>query len=104
MPDVCWTGGISELKKIATMAEAHAVPVAPHGALGPVQTIASAHVAAGIPNLYRLELLAPDWVALYDACVEPCLDIRDGSLHLSDDPGLGVELDSEWVRANAWSG
>ena len=34
MPDVCWTGGISELKKIATMAEAHAVPIAPHGALG----------------------------------------------------------------------
>jgi galactonate dehydratase len=103
MPDVCWTGGISELKKIATMAEAHAVPIAPHGALGAVQTVASAHVMLGVPNLYRLELLAPDWVELYNGCLQPGLDIRDGHLHLSDRPGLGIELDRDWIRAHTAS-
>lgn len=101
MPDVCWTGGISELKKIATLAEAHAVPIAPHGALGPVQTIASAHVALGVPNLYRLELIAPQWTELYDACLAEPLDLCDGSLRLSDRPGLGVELDRDYLRAHA---
>ena len=36
MPDVTWTGGISELKKIATMAEAYYVPISPHDASGPI--------------------------------------------------------------------
>lgn len=100
MPDVCWTGGISELKKIATMAEAHAVPIAPHGALGPLQTLASAHVMLGTPNLFRLEILGPDFITHYNAAVTEPLDIRDGRLFLSDRPGLGVELDLEWVRAH----
>jgi galactonate dehydratase len=100
MPDVCWTGGISELRKIATMAEAHAVPVAPHGALGPIQTIAAAHVMLATPNLYRQEILAPAWQRLYDDCLGGGLDVRGGELHLSDAPGLGIELDREFVRAH----
>jgi galactonate dehydratase len=100
MPDVCWTGGISELKKIATMAEAHAIPIAPHGALGPLQTLASAHVMLGTPNLFRLEILGPDFLTHYDAAITEPLDIRDGRLFLSDRPGLGVELDLDWLRAH----
>ena len=100
MPDVCWTGGISELKKIATMAEAHAVPIAPHGALGPLQTVASSHVMLGVPNFFRLEILGPDWLSLYNAALLDGLEIRDGHLYLSDRPGLGVELDLDWVRAH----
>jgi galactonate dehydratase len=100
MPDVCWTGGVSELKKIATMAEAHAVPIAPHGALGPLQTLASAHVMLGTPNLFRLEILGPDFLTHYDAAITEPLDIRDGRLFLSDRPGLGVELDLDWLRAH----
>ena len=100
MPDVCWTGGISELKNIATMAEAHAIPIAPHGALGPLQTLASAHVMLGTPNFFRLEILGPDFITHYDAGITEQLDIRDGQLFLSDRPGLGVELDLDWVRAH----
>ena len=55
MPDVTWTGGISELKKIATMAEAYYVPISPHDASGPVNLVAGAHVMATTPNFYRLE-------------------------------------------------
>ena len=104
MPDVCWTGGISELKKIATMAEAHYLPISPHNALGPVQIMAGGHVAATIPNLYRLEINSR-WLDRYDAAIEPALPVRDGALHLGDAPGLGIRLDQDFLadRAdNAW--
>ena len=55
--------------------KAHAVPVAPHGALGPLQTIAAAHVALVTPNLYRQEILGPGDVRWQDGCralVEAC--------------------------------
>lgn len=100
MPDVCWTGGISELRKIATMAEAYAVPIAPHGALGPLQTVAAAHVALVTPNLYRQEILGPVWQRHYQDCVPVGLDLGHGELRLSERPGLGVELDLEYVAAH----
>ncbi|MGH9662610.1 MAG: mandelate racemase/muconate lactonizing enzyme family protein, partial [Bryobacteraceae bacterium] len=50
MPDICWCGGISEAKKIATMAETHYLPVAPHNCGGPVLHLATAHLAANLPN------------------------------------------------------
>ena len=55
MPDVTWTGGISELKKIATMAEAYYIPVSPHDASGPINVVAGAQVMMSTPNFYRLE-------------------------------------------------
>ena len=50
MPDVTWTGGISELKKISTMAEAYYVPISPHDASGPINILAGAHVMMTVPN------------------------------------------------------
>lgn len=99
MPDVCWTGGISELKKIATMAEAYYVPVSPHNAMGPIQIVAGGHTMMTVPNFYRLEissLMTPH----YNACIEPGLDICGGALHLSERPGLGVELNQDWIEAH----
>ena len=81
MPDVCWTGGISELKKIATMAEAYFVPVSPHNAMGPIQIVAGGHVMITVPNFYRLEiasLMSPH----YDRCIDPPLDILNGTHYL----------------------
>ncbi|MCS5643270.1 MAG: mandelate racemase/muconate lactonizing enzyme family protein, partial [Dehalococcoidia bacterium] len=54
MPDVTWTGGISELKKIATMAEAYYVPISPHDASGPINVLAGAQVMMTVPNFYKL--------------------------------------------------
>lgn len=99
MPDVCWTGGISELRRIAALAEAHYVPISPHNALGPVQIVAGAHVARTVPNLHRLEINSL-WKDRYDAAVSHDLDIRDGTLHLSDRPGLGIELDREFLASH----
>jgi galactonate dehydratase len=101
MPDVCWTGGISELRRIASMAEAHFVPIAPHGALGPLQAFASGQAMMGVPNLFRLEILGPSVIDIYNRCLAEPIDIRDGQLYLPDGPGLGVDLDWDYVRAHA---
>ena len=55
MPDVTWTGGITELKKISTLAEAYYIPVSPHDASGPINVVAGAQVMMSAPNFYRLE-------------------------------------------------
>ncbi|HWL44455.1 MAG TPA: mandelate racemase/muconate lactonizing enzyme family protein [Ilumatobacter sp.] len=100
MPDVCWTGGISELKKIATLAEAYYVPISPHNALGPIQILAGGHVAMTVPNLYRLEINSK-WLHQYDAAIAGNLPVRDGALHLGDTPGLGIGLDYDFVSNQA---
>ena len=93
MPDTVWTGGISEIKKIATMAEAYYIPVTPHVIPGgPLELIAAAHVVSSIPNFYRLEhawTLIPEHNKLL---LEPYV-IKDGHIHLNNKPGLGFELD-----------
>ncbi|MEM6550613.1 MAG: mandelate racemase/muconate lactonizing enzyme family protein [Planctomycetota bacterium] len=91
MPDVTRCGGPSELKRIATMAEAYNVLIAPHNPNGPLCTLASAHVCASIPNFFRCEFMFMD-VPWRDTVIDHPLDVRDGKLHLSDRPGLGVDL------------
>ena len=96
MPDVCWTGGISELKKISTLAETYLVPVAPHGAQGPIQLAAGGHVMLTVPNCHRMEINSY-WLGLCNEAVRPALDIRDGRMHVPDRPGLGFELDHDFI-------
>ena len=98
MPDVVWTGGISELKKIATLAEAYYVPISPHNAQGPGQILAGAHVSMTVPNFYRLEH-AISCKAAYDSFLQSPLSWRGNVLELGDAPGLGVDLDMDRVRA-----
>jgi len=106
MPDVTWTGGITELKKIATMAEAYYIPITPHDASGPINIMAGAHVSLTVPNFYRLEHNVAN-VPWYDRCLDRPLDLRGEQLHLSQRPGLGVELDPAFLqghRARGWPG
>ena len=91
MPDVTWTGGISELKKIATMAEAYYIPISPHDASGPVNVMAGAQVMMTVPNFYKLEVNRYD-LSGYNLLIDEPLDIRDGCLYVSDRPGLGVNF------------
>jgi galactonate dehydratase len=100
MPDVTWTGGISELKKISTMAEAYYVPISPHDASGPINVLAGAHVMMSVPNFYRLET-ARHRLDAYDVFIEALLDVREGNLHVPDSPGLGVEMNMDFLRSNA---
>ena len=98
MPDVVWTGGISELKKIATMAEAYYIPISPHNAQGPGQILAGAQVAMTVPNFYRLEH-AISCKPAYDRLLQDPLNWEGNSLILSGRPGLGVDLNMDEVKA-----
>ena len=102
MPDVTWTGGISELKKIATMAEAYYVPISPHDASGPINVVAGAQVMMTVPNFYKLEVSRHD-LSGYDSLIDEPLDVRGGHLLLSERPGLGVNLRPDVLAAYAVS-
>jgi galactonate dehydratase len=94
MPDITRCGGPSEMKRMATMAETYGVQIAPHNPNGPLSTLASAHVAASLPNFFRLEFMLTD-VPWRDEVISSPLPIENGRLQLSDEPGLGVSLVDE---------
>ncbi len=98
MPDVVWTGGITELKKISTLAEAYYVPMSPHNTMGPLQIVAGAHVMMSTPNFYRLEHSIASIEAYNQVMTEP-MAFHDGEISLSGKPGLGAEPDLEAVES-----
>jgi L-alanine-DL-glutamate epimerase-like enolase superfamily enzyme len=96
MPDVAWCGGISETKKIATMAETYYLPIAPHNCGGPVLHFATAHVAANLTNLFIMESVRRHYNEEYEGLVTRKLVPEvSGELSLPPGPGLGVELTAE---------
>ena len=92
-PDICHAGGISEVKKIAAMAEAYYVQVAPHNPQGPLSTAAAAHLGMAIPNFLILEYVRQD--TFRETAVKEPWVIEKGNLIVPDAPGLGVVLDEE---------
>ena len=99
MPDVTWTGGITELKKISALCEAYYIPVSPHDAAGPVNVVAGAQVMMTVPNFYKLE--TSEWnLSKYDHLINVPLDNSSGSLKLNRAPGLGIEMNREYLEAN----
>jgi galactonate dehydratase len=96
MPDITRCGGPSEMKRMATMMEAYNVLLAPHNPNGPLSTLASAHVCASVPNFFRQEFMFNDVPWRDEVIDHPIADmVSDGHLHLSDRPGLGVDLIEE---------
>jgi galactonate dehydratase len=91
MPDITRCGGPSEMKRMATMAEAYNVLLAPHNPNGPLSTLASAHVCASVPNFFRQEFMFND-VPWRDTIISHPIAVEKGHLILSDRPGLGVDL------------
>jgi galactonate dehydratase len=98
-PDICHAGGISELRKIAAVAEAGYVKIAPHNPNGPVATMASVHLAAAIPNFLILEFAQQP---LRAAVQRQGLVVRDGWAELPDRPGLGIELNDDVIAAHPY--
>jgi galactonate dehydratase len=94
-PDTGRAGGITQMRKMAAMAEGHFITMAPHsGSLGPVAEFAALHVMATIPNALMLERLEFDWPGRYEV-VRPVLKVEDGAIAVPDAPGLGVEIVEE---------
>ncbi len=99
-PDSGRIGGITQLKKIAALAEAHYINVAPHsGTLGPVAEYAAIHILAAIPNALILERLEDDVPQRYEVIL-PHLPTVDGYITVPEKPGLGVDFDEDVVAAN----
>ncbi|MBF8191149.1 galactonate dehydratase [Nonomuraea sp. K274] len=102
-PDVSHAGGISELRRIAAMAEAYGVAVAPHCPLGPISLAASLQLDFATPNfLIQEQSLGIGYHAgteLLDYLVDPsAFAFSDGHVNRSDKPGLGIEVDEQAVR------
>jgi len=100
MPDLSWCGGISEAKKIATMAEAHQLPVAPHDCTGPVVLMASSHLSLNAPNALLQETVRAFYTGWYKEIVTTLPIIEEGYLRLEPNPGLGLELLPDFLKRN----
>jgi galactonate dehydratase len=98
MPDFQKCGGLLESRKIADMAHAYYVPVAPHAVTSPIGMMASAHVCAVIPNFLAQEWHWIDSPDLWRNWVKEGDIIQKGFIPLSDRPGLGVEMNDETAR------
>jgi galactonate dehydratase len=96
--DTPWNG-VAESLKIAAMADAYEVNVAPHNFYGHLATMMNAHFCAVVPN-FRIMEIDPDRVPWYDELVTVTPVIEDGHLLLSDAPGWGTEVSEEAVRAH----
>jgi galactonate dehydratase len=92
MLDVSWCGGLSEARKIAAMAEAYQLPVAPHDCTGPVVLMASVHLSMNATNTLIQETVRAFFTGWYTELVTKLPRIENGYVYLPDGPGLGTEL------------
>ena len=92
MLDLSWCGGLSEARKIAAMADAWQLPVAPHDCTGPVVWAASSHLSLHAPNALLQESVRAFYSGWYKELVTDLPVVKQGMLSLSDKPGLGLEL------------
>jgi L-alanine-DL-glutamate epimerase-like enolase superfamily enzyme len=92
MLDLEWVGGLTEARKVASMAEAAQVPIAPHNCGGPVLHFANLHLGAAVPNLMIMESVRGRYNGWHRDLVTTPAGAEDGRLLLPEGPGLGTEL------------
>ena len=100
--DVIHVGGITNLYKVAAMADAEHVDIAPHMASGWITLAASLHVDTAIPNFMIqenfVEFAFPEWA---DEIVDEPIETDDGCVQVPDRPGLGIELDWDAIESHS---
>ena len=92
MLDLSWCGGISEARKIAAMAEAWHLPVAPHDCTGPVVLAASTHLSLNATNALIQESVRAYYRTWYRDLVTALPEVTNGFITTPPGPGLGMEL------------
>ncbi len=92
MLDISWCGGLSEARKIASMAEAWHLPVAPHDCTGPVVLTASTHLSLNAPNALIQESVRAFYNGWYKDAVTALPEVKNGYITVPPGPGLGLEL------------
>lgn len=98
MLDLSWCGGLGEAKKIATMAEAWHLPVAPHDCTGPVVLAASTHLSCNAPNAMIQESVRAFYTGWYTELVTALPEVKDGQIAPPPGPGLGLDLLPDLTR------
>ncbi|RIV28145.1 mandelate racemase/muconate lactonizing enzyme family protein [Alicyclobacillaceae bacterium I2511] len=99
--DPTWTGGISEAKRIASMAEAYEVPVATHDCVGPVSLAVDVHLSVHFPNTLVQEVVRAFYSSWYGELVTQLPRVEQGYVYPLTGPGLGTQLRPEvLVRAD----
>jgi galactonate dehydratase len=103
-PDIGHIGGISETRKLAATAETYYALIAPHNVGGPVLTAANLHLAACTPN-FTIQEHFNDFADEHVKAAAPgCPPVVDGYFALPQGPGLGVELDLDFVAEHPSAG
>jgi galactonate dehydratase len=92
MFDIGWTGGISEARKIAAMAEAYHLPIAPHDCTGPVLLAAAVQLSQHAPNTLVQEVVRAYYHDWYRDIITELPPLEHGYIRIPDGPGLGTRL------------
>jgi len=92
MLDLSWCGGLSEARRIAAMAEAWHLPVAPHDCTGPVVLTASTHLSLNAPNALFQESVRAFYRTWYRDLVTALPEVQGGAITVPAGPGLGLGL------------
>lgn len=96
--DISWCGGLSEARKIASMAETWHLPIAPHDCTGPVVLCASTHLSLNAPNALVQESVRAFYRTWYRDLVTALPPVEKGRITVPPGPGLGMELNPELDR------
>ena len=99
-PDITYSGGFLEVKKIAALAEAYYVSVAPHNCDGPLKTVAGMHLCANIPNFLILETFEDYDVPWRHDLTPDAPRVVDGFYDVPTGPGWGVEVDEAVLQSH----
>jgi galactonate dehydratase len=104
MPDISKCGGLSECRKIANLAELYYIPFAPHNNSSALSTVADAHVCASVPNFLVLEFHRYDDPTWNEVILSDQPAVQQGHVVLTEKPGLGVELNEEYLQSHLEKG
>lgn len=101
-PDICYLGGINRTLQVAAMAAEAGLPCTPHCANLSLVTLFTAHLLKAIPNAgdyLELSIEGADYYPWQEGLfTESPYTVRDGQITVSDAPGWGVEINTDWLR------
>jgi galactonate dehydratase len=98
MPDMAWTGGLTETRKICALADTYYLPITSHDTIGPVALWSAAHLMLHIPNAMIMETVRAYYDGWYEDVMTETIPISEGMLSLPERPGLGTALRKEVLQ------
>jgi len=100
MFDLGWVGGISEAKRVSTMAESFGIPIAPHDCVGPIAFMAGVHLSLNVTNAFIQEAVRSYNATWYKDVVTALPKIENGFASVSDAPGLGLDFTEKFLNSD----